>query len=109
MTPEDWARMFAAQAGRCYLCGCELDTSGASRSGPTSPHLDHVHDHCGPKKTCAICRRGIACAPCNLIVGWAKDDPDLLVRIADALRTANVAARARIAAAPAVVQGELFS
>lgn len=101
MTPEDWAAMVDAQAGRCYLCSGELETENRRRA-----HVEHLHDHCGPDRSCRACRRGIACARCNMIAGLAGDDPALLTQIAEALTTANAAARARIAALP--VQDRLF-
>lgn len=105
MTPEDWTAMFNAQSGCCYLCGCDL-VVGAPNGDLSQPHVDHVHDHCGPKKSCPACRRGIACARCNALIGWAEDDPALLVRIAETLTLANAAATVRIAAVP--VQDRLF-
>lgn len=44
------------------------------------------------------CRRGLACTRCNLLIGMADDDPDLLRLIADNLESAIEACRARIAA-----------
>lgn len=72
MTPGDWDAMWSAQRGRC--CYCE-------RSLPVDRkqvHIDHDHSCCPPKRSCVLCRRGLACAVCNLIVGYADDDADRL-------------------------------
>lgn len=105
MTPEDWAALWEGQGGCCYLCGRELQPRG--RNGhPDRAIIDHVHGHCPPGNSCRICRRGLACPACNLIIGWARDDPALLVRVAGVLATVNEATLARIAAAP--TQATLF-
>ena len=97
ISPEGWAALWAAQGGRCYLCGDEL-TRSARRNTAGHPVVDHVHDHRheGGFLSCPACRRGLACSPCNLLIGWAKDDPARLCRIADNLAAANRAARQRI-------------
>ena len=72
--------MWDAQGGQCYLCGDQL-----SREATV---VDHDHDCCPPKKSCAFCRRGLACHLCNTSIGLQHDDPDRLVRIAANLRAA---------------------
>lgn len=94
-----WARIWESQGGLCYLCGDAL-TPGVPNGTSEKPVLDHVHDHCGPRRSCPACRRGMACSGCNLLIGWAKDDPARLLRIAERLTAANAAARERIAALP---------
>lgn len=80
ITPGEWVEIWAAQNGRCYLCGTEV---------PAEPSryavVDHDHRCCGPKKSCSSCQRGIACRPCNSIIGLAGDDPERLHQIADRL------------------------
>jgi hypothetical protein len=66
-------------------------------TGPRQSVIDHVHDCCG-WNSCAACRRGLACAGCNKVIGFAGDDPERLHRIADNLAVANIAARTRITA-----------
>jgi len=74
-----------AQAGRCYLCGDKLPAGTAH-----GIHLDHDHTCC-PKGTkgCERCRRGLACLPCNLLIGYGQDDPERLRRIAGNLAAAK--------------------
>jgi hypothetical protein len=81
MRPEDWSAMWAAQDGRCYLCGEELAVGKAD--------IDHDHSCCGPERSCPVCRRGLACHQCNVTIGQARDNPVLLRRMADALEAAN--------------------
>ena len=67
------------QGGRCYLCeeAVPLDIG----------HLDHDHRcHPGAHDACTICIRGIACGSCNVAVGYLRDDPDRIDRVARNLR-----------------------
>jgi Recombination endonuclease VII len=101
MTPEDWARMYAAQGGRCCYCERPLPEDGKQ------VHIDHDHTcTCGPSRTCQHCRRGLACQNCNFVVGNANDDPNRLEVIAANLRRLATEARTRINTKP--VQAELF-
>jgi hypothetical protein len=90
----DWAAMWAAQQGRCYLCERDM--------GPDDAHVEHWHGCAahGPKKSCRYCRRGLAHEHCNLVVGHAADDPSLLRIIADNLERANADIAARQAVMP---------
>lgn len=90
----DWAAMWDAQQGRCYLCGRDMD--------PDDAHVEHWHGCAahGPKKSCRLCRRGLAHQPCNLVVGHGADDPSLLRIIADNLERANADIAARQAVMP---------
>ena len=90
----DWAAMWEAQQGCCYLCGRDMD--------PDDAHIEHWHGCPGhdPKKSCRICRRGLAHEHCNLVIGWAADNPSLLRIIADNLERANADVAARQAAMP---------
>lgn len=72
-----WAAMWDAQQGRCYLCERPMD--------PAEAFMEHWHGCAGhgPKKSCRYCQRGLAHEHCNLVIGHAGDDPDLLRIIAD--------------------------
>lgn len=87
---EDLAGMWAAQEGRCYLCGDALV--------PGREDVDHDHACCRKNRSCRICRRGLAHHRCNVMIGWAQDDPERLRRMADALEAAQAAFRQRRAA-----------
>lgn len=91
LRPEDWAAMWQVQDGRCYLCDSDLD--------PKHTHVDHNHACCDRRKSCPTCRRGLACSDCNAAIGYAREDPDRLRRMADALEAANAAFAQRKATA----------
>jgi len=93
MRPEDWDALWAAQDGRCYLCGGELNP-GPGRH----VHIEHDHSCCPLFRSCRICRRGLACKRCNSAIGLADDDPARLRRMADALEAAQLAVEQRKAA-----------
>lgn len=75
------AVLWRAQDGLCYLCQRPL---GPDRKGV----IDHDHRCCPNLKSCPTCRRGLACSPCNRIIGLANDDPERLELIARNLRVA---------------------
>lgn len=79
-------QMFEDQEGSCYLCGSALTLESIREV-----HIDHDHscDGHSVRKTCEICRRGLACRRCNTLIGLAGDNPLLLRRIADNLEAAN--------------------
>ena len=85
LRPEQWAAMWDAQSGKCYLCGKPM-----IREGKAGAHVDHDHSHCPPNKSCQICQRGLACMDCNIALGHTRDDPDRLRRMADALEAAQL-------------------
>lgn len=77
------------QDGRCYLCQREL--------GPELRAIvEHDHRCCPNNKTCAVCRRGLACDRCNNVLGLVGDDPEALELIARNLRPALDAVTARL-------------
>lgn len=98
--PEDMARMYEAQQGRCYLCG---DLLPAERR---KWRIDHDHRCCPQGTSCRDCRRGLACNNCNTLIGMAFDDPERLRRIAANLEAVLADVTRRLA--DRAVQGELF-
>jgi hypothetical protein len=89
----DYATMWNAQNGCCYLCGRDL--------AGLDVIIEHDHRCCPQGKSCRNCRRGLSCKDCNSAIGLAGDDPGRLRRMADALE----AAQQRVAA---VAQLELL-
>jgi Recombination endonuclease VII len=79
----DWAALWAAQDGRCYLCGDPLSEDGRAVV------VEHDHRCCPPGRSCPLCRRGLAHHVCNAVIGLAGDDPKLLRRIAANLAKAK--------------------
>lgn len=106
----DWraayAAMRATQDGRCYLCGDELNEDILPSGKGRATVIDHDHRCCPQRRSCSDCRRGLACQRCNVIIGLAGDNPEVLRRIADALEVANARISQRLAARPA--QGVMF-
>lgn len=88
MRAADWAALWDAQGGRCYLCAEELVESQTV--------VEHDHSCCGDRKSCEACRRGLACRRCNNLIGYADDDPELLQRITDNLKAAQRRVSARM-------------
>jgi hypothetical protein len=97
MEPEDWAALWDAQDGLCYLCGADLAEA-------KTVDIDHDHSCCPPSRSCKICRRGLACHGCNIAIGNAGDDPVRLRRMADALEAAKRKVTARMADRETVMQ-----
>jgi len=79
LTPADKALILQQQDGRCYLCGDEITLETAV--------IEHDH-RCHKRRSCQYCQRGLSCAPCNMVLGAASDDPARLRRIADSLEIA---------------------
>lgn len=73
---EDYESLEEAQGGVCMVCG---ETEKETYRGKLKPlAVDHCHE------TGAV--RGLLCSRCNVILGKAKDSPDLLRKAADYLR-----------------------
>ena len=89
---EVFAALWDAQSGRCYLCGDDLVAEQAV--------IEHDHRCCPSARSCPYCRRGLACGPCNGIIGFARDDPVRLRRIADNLEPALTAVAIRLSEKP---------
>ena len=44
----------------------------------TEFYFDHDHSCCPNQKACGKCVRGLLCRHCNCLLGFAKDDPEIL-------------------------------
>lgn len=51
-----------------------------------TPRIDHDHLCCVSEKSCGLCTRGLLCHHCNIMLGNAKDNPEILERGAAYLR-----------------------
>ena len=67
ITKADYDQMLAVQGGRCAICN----------EPPAKGRLHVDHDHV----TGAV--RKLLCKPCNGMIGYAKDSPDILRRGAE--------------------------
>jgi hypothetical protein len=71
----DWLTMMLEQDHRCKICGT-----------PISVGRDfHAVDHCHATKKV----RGLLCMPCNTGLGRFKDDPELLLKAVEYLRSTS--------------------
>lgn len=73
---EEFQQMLEAQGGKCAVCGTS-EWGGAKGT----PHVDHDHT------TGTV--RGLLCNHCNLALGHAKDNPNLLREMANYLEMAS--------------------
>lgn len=72
LTPERVEEMVSSQGGVCPCCG-----------DPSPSVVDHDHSCCDDKyRTCGSCVRGVLCNGCNVALGAAKDNPDILDALA---------------------------
>lgn len=94
MTPAQWQLMRDEQSGLCYLCLRPLP------EGAKLIVIDHDHSCCPPRRSCRLCRRGLACRYCNVGIGALGDSPERMRLAADNLERAQAIAAALIAKTP---------
>lgn len=75
ITPEDYDRMLETQKGLCI--GCERHYSEFK----LPLLIDHDHACCPTNKSCGKCIRGLLCTECNGLLGYGKDNPEILKRL----------------------------
>jgi hypothetical protein len=71
----DFAALWDAQKGLCACCDKPMLREGKD---PTSVVADHDSACCPGKKSCGRCVRGLIHRNCNLVLGYAKDDIEVL-------------------------------
>lgn len=80
LTDEQFKALLAAQGGACAICGATDQGWQTWRlNGPVSLAIDHDHT------TDAV--RGLLCGKCNQALGILRDDPALIRRAIDYLRS----------------------
>lgn len=82
----DFDSMWKAQKGSCALCGGPMAPSGKRTD---SVCVDHDRACCSGKTSCGKCVRGLIHWSCNLTLGYAKDNPELLRRAAEYVEQAK--------------------
>lgn len=68
---DDALKVLKKQGG-CAICHLVLPEEGGHW------YVDHDHRCCPKGKSCGDCRRGILCRECNLMLGLARDNPEVL-------------------------------
>ncbi len=69
-TPEDIARLFKEQDGKCAICRCEEESPDGTTGRTRELAMDHNHS------TGKL--RGLLCGACNKAIGMLGDDPAVL-------------------------------
>jgi len=72
ITVEKFLEMLEEQGRSCPICDTELKPGTPDRNGPNKPVVDHCHDN-GTV-------RGLLCHRCNLLIGHARNNTDILHR-----------------------------
>lgn len=73
----------------CMVCG---DGLGREWAVDHDHELAKLHGH-SERHGCPRCFRGVLCKGCNLMLGWARDRPEVLERGAAYVRAARERAR----------------
>lgn len=74
ITVTDIEALLVRQGGGCAICSTP-EPGGRWNTW----HVDHDHGCCPRgRKTCGKCVRGLLCQNCNLLLGHAKNDPEVL-------------------------------
>lgn len=66
------ALLILQQQGCCPICNEELTEEKGNW------YIDHDHSCCKPLTSCEKCRRDILCRNCNIMLGLAKDNEQIL-------------------------------
>jgi hypothetical protein len=72
ITVEKFLELLEEQGHSCPICDAELKPGMQSRNGPNKPVVDHCHDSQNV--------RGLLCHRCNLLIGHARENTDILHR-----------------------------
>ena len=75
----EWQTLWDQQGGLCACCGEPMLREGREK---LSAVVDHDHKCCSGRTSCGKCVRGLVHWRCNLVLGYANDDPHLLQRAA---------------------------
>jgi len=67
--------LWQAQSGLCASCGRPMQREGKD---PDSVCIDHDRTCCAGGRACGKCVRGLIHRNCNLVLGYAKDDIEIL-------------------------------
>jgi hypothetical protein len=85
ITLDDYNKMREAQNNRCAIC----DITEAEMRDDIYFCVDHDHKCCPAHKSCGKCVRGLLCNPCNALVGFAKENIEVLLKTIEYLKQHN--------------------
>jgi sarcosine oxidase delta subunit len=107
ISETQYLEMFEAQQGCCAVCRrgmvSRLDTSRPLYSGRGAPSREVARvDHCHVSKQV----RGLLCSDCNIMLGHAHDDEEILLTAVRYLRASRATAHAISRAQTRSLQGE---
>jgi len=71
---DAYNEMLRRQQNRCLICGLLFDEKIKLKK----TCIDHDHACCPGAKSCGQCIRGIICYACNTMLGFAKDNSEIL-------------------------------
>lgn len=71
LNPKNYDNMLNEQKGKCKICGNKF-------VGSKDIHVDHDHNCCSGRESCGKCIRGLLCERCNLMLGYAGDNIEIL-------------------------------
>lgn len=74
ITPGEYKRMWLEQGGNCAVC---RKPESANRYRVLA--VDHDHSCCPGSKSCGNCVRGLLCNACNRFLGFARDNPAVML------------------------------
>jgi hypothetical protein len=108
ITEVQYAEMFDAQRGCCAICErrmvSRLDPSRPIYSGRGAPSREVARvDHCHASGRV----RGLLCSDCNIMLGHAHDDDELMLTAVRYLRASRATAHAISRAQTRSLQGEI--
>ena len=72
LSKEQYLALLEAQNFRCKICGATGGHTMRKTGKSTAPQVDHCH------RTGRV--RGLLCGPCNRILGFADDNPTILLK-----------------------------
>lgn len=84
ITEEKFDAILASQGGRCAICRTSSPTGGRGQW-----QIDHDHACCPGAHSCGACVRGLLCGRCNVLIGMADEDAQILNAAAEYVRRPN--------------------
>jgi hypothetical protein len=81
ITLNEFNEIYKKQNGKCEICGNDIKIIAIKYEKKNVAHVDHNH------KTKEI--RGLLCGTCNWMIGYANENPEILINAAKYLEKYN--------------------